>query len=270
MRTRRSLSLLVLFAAAAALPSCAAAQFLLPQAPRTATLQVQPAKADELLTLANGARAQQGLSALQSDPSLAYAALQHCLRMVSKGLLAHQYEGEADLRQRALDAGAQFTLVEENIGKGPEAAAIHAAWMESPGHRANLLKPEIDHVGIAVVSVGDMVFAVADYARTQAARPPEKVEDLFGALLKKKGLDPAKDNDDAQTYCQLPDDKRGFQGKSEPSFLVKWQNTDTTQLPQMLVDRIATGSYKQYAIATCPPQNVEAQPSVYRVAVLLY
>ena len=37
--------------------------------------------------------------------------------------------------------------------------------MHSPGHRSNLLSPDVDHVGVAVVAARGVLYAVADYSR---------------------------------------------------------------------------------------------------------
>ena len=71
--------------------------------------------------------------------------------------------------ERAGQAGAHFSLIEENVAVGPTPAAIHDGWMHSPGHRTNLLNPEVDRVGIAVVASRGELYAVADYARECAA-----------------------------------------------------------------------------------------------------
>ena len=42
---------------------------------------------------------------------------------------------------------------------------IHDEWMQSPGHRTNLLNPDVDHVGVAVVESRGVLYAVADYER---------------------------------------------------------------------------------------------------------
>ena len=100
-----------------------------------------PAEAEEIRALANQARAQAGVGRLEWDQALAAAALQHCLRMAAEGPIAHQYGGEPDLSARAAQAGAHFSVIEENVAVGPSADAIHEEWMQSPGHRANLLSP---------------------------------------------------------------------------------------------------------------------------------
>ena len=234
------------------------------------SLKVLQSKADEMLALANGVRAAQGLRPLEWDPSLAYAALQHCLRMVANGSIAHQYEGEAELSARLGDAGASFSAVAENIGQGPQAGAIHQAWMDSPGHRANLLNPEMDHVGIAVVAVGDMLYAVSDFSRTQAAMTQPQVEVKFADLLRARGMEITKDPKDARDFCNQPDDSKGFNGNTEPLFVVRWQSSDTSQLPQLIVDRAASGKYHAVSVGSCPAQNAQGQLSVFRVAILFY
>src|ERR1700678_3754774 len=106
------------------------------------------AEAGRIFALANQVRAQEGVGRLDWDPALAAAALQHCLRMAAEGPIAHQYNGEPDLSTRTAQAGAHYSLIEENVAVGPSADAIHEEWMQSPGHRANLLNPEVDRVGV--------------------------------------------------------------------------------------------------------------------------
>jgi uncharacterized protein YkwD len=68
--------------------------------------------------MANEARAQAGVGRLDWDPALAAAALAHCLRMAAEGPISHQYSGEADLSARAAQAGAHFSVIEENVAVG--------------------------------------------------------------------------------------------------------------------------------------------------------
>jgi uncharacterized protein YkwD len=125
-------------------------------------------ESQQLFALANQARAQAKARRLRWDPSLAAAALKHCLRLVEAGPiggLSHQYDGEPGLGIRAQQAGAHFDMIEENVASGgPTASAIHDAWMESPEHRENLLNPGVDCVGIAVMADDGVLYAVADYS----------------------------------------------------------------------------------------------------------
>jgi len=136
---------------------------------------IEVGDAEQLFSLANHARAQAELRGLKWDPALAAAALKHCLRMAAEGpigQLSHQYEGEAALSGRAGQAGARFDMIEENVASGPTASAIQEAWMESPGHRENLLNPEVDSVGVAVVASDGVLYAAADYSHSCRPLPP--------------------------------------------------------------------------------------------------
>lgn len=250
----------------------AAAPVLLAQTPAASSTQATnaeavPAKAEQLFALANQTRTAQGLGILKWDPALAAASLQHCMRMAAEGPIAHRYGGEPDLTARTSQAGAHFSLIEENIAVGSYPASIHQGWMDSPDHRANLLSPDVDRVGIAVVAANGVLFAVADYARAVAVLTPVEVEATFAAMLRAKGLAIVKDPALARAYCAS---STRFNGPDPPSFLMRWQNPDVTQLPTSLVERIGSGGYRQAAVGSCPAQDVDGGFTVYRVAVFLY
>ena len=235
--------------------------------------QILQADAQRLLALANESRAAYGAAPLKWDPALAAAALQHCLRMAAEGALAHRYDGETSLTDRAGQAGAHFDFVEENIAAGSaptDPVEFHDGWLHSPGHRANLLNPEVDSVGIAVVVSHAVAFAVADYAHAVPALTQTEVETAFAALLRAKGLFIVNDSRDARNYCTQTENSRSPAFHNAPRYRMLWQNPDVTRLPQELVNRLATERYRQAAIANCPPQGVEGLFTVYRVAVLLY
>jgi len=227
---------------------------------------IQP-EAWKLVVLANQARAAAGAGPLQWDAALAAAALQHCLRMAAEGPIAHQYAGEPDVVGRAGLAGARFSLIEENVAIGPTPEAIHEGWMHSPGHRSNLLNPDVDRVGVAVVASRGGLYAVADYARCVALLTQAQVETAVAALVRSQGLTILADPAAARAYCE---EAKGAIGKSQPSFLMRWQDPDLSRLPRPLVDRIATGEYRRAAVGSCPPRGVEGAFTLYRVAVLLY
>jgi hypothetical protein len=224
---------------------------------------LQP-EAEQLLALANEARAAHGAGPLHWDPALALAARQHCLRMAAEGPIAHRYGGELDLSDRAGHAGAHFSLIEENVAIGPDAAAIHEEWMNSPGHRTNLLNPDVDRVGVALVASRGVLYAVADYAHAVVQLTPAQVEATVANLVRVSGITILHDPVTARAYCA------GTGGANQPSFLMRWQEADLTHLPQALVDRLASGNYRQAAVGSCPAENLEGSFSAYRVAVLLY
>jgi hypothetical protein len=230
----------------------------------------QRAAAEQIFALANEARAQAGVGRLELDPALAAAALQHCERMAREGPIAHRYGGEPDVSGRAAAAGAHFSVTEENVAIGPSASAIHEEWMNSPGHRANLLSPEVDHVGVAVVAARGVLYAVEDFSRAVRQLDAPQVEARVADLIRVSGVAILNNHALARQVCAMDDGVPPSPSGIPPRFIMRWQAGDLTRLPQALVDKLASGNYHQAAVGSCPAQNGETSFSAYRLAVLLY
>jgi hypothetical protein len=228
------------------------------------------AEAEQFLALANHARRIAGVGQLRWDPTLAAAALYHCRWMVQQGQIAHRYEGEPDLSQRAADSGARFGVIEENVAVGSTPAFIHDAWMKSPGHRANLLSPAVDSVGIAVIASRGLLYAVADFARNVPSLSAEQVEARVADLVRVSGIAIENDPTAARAACAT---QSGFPRNAagvEPQYIERWLSASLDKLPQMLVDHLSSGRYRSAAIGSCPAQGRQGAFTGYRVAVMLY
>jgi uncharacterized protein YkwD len=223
----------------------------------------------QIFALGNQARAQAGVASLAWDPALAAAALQHCRMMAAAGPIAHQYRGELDLSSRAAQAGAHFGLIEENVALAPSAAAVHQGWMQSPGHRKDLLSADVDHVGIAVVYARGMLYAVADYSAMVENLSPAQVEARVAALVHASGVSILADREPARSACAGDRDLPRAAG-ARPAWMICWQNSDLAHLPKALVNQLASGKYRNAAIGSCPAQSDGGAFTSYRVAVLLY
>jgi uncharacterized protein YkwD len=147
-----------------------------------------------LLEDANRERVAQGLAPLRWNANLAAAAHAHALLMAQRNTLSHQFSGEAPLQDRVRSAGARFTEVAENVAEGPSAEMIHASWMHSPPHRANLLDPELTDIGISI-AVGApgsnrvaMLFAVQDFSQAVEELSLNEQEHQVAATLAAHGL----------------------------------------------------------------------------------
>ena len=230
----------------------------------------QRAASEQIFALADEARAQAGVGRLQWDPALAVAALAHCRRMAQEGPIAHRYGGEPDLSGRAAQAGAHFSMIEENVAVGASADVIHEEWMHSPGHRANLLSPDVDRVGIAVVEARGVLYAVADYSRAVQQLSAPQVEAKVAALIRVSGVAILRDPTLAREACATDEGVPRSAGGPPVRFVMRWQEADLTRLPQALVDHLASGKYRQASVGSCPAQIAERSFSAYRVAVLLY
>jgi uncharacterized protein YkwD len=224
-----------------------------------------PAAARQLFALANQARAAAGVWPLKWDAALAAAALQHCQLMAIEGPIAHRYNGEPDLTVRAQRAGAHYSLIEENVAFGSNVAGIHQGWLNSPGHRANLLNPEVDSVGIAVVAGRGAYYAAADYAHAVQVLSRDQVEATVAELIRASGISIVGDPSAARNYCETGSSDNGRSG-----FFVVWEGADISALPRALAGRIGTGSYRTAVVGACAPKDADSGFTSYRVAVILY
>jgi uncharacterized protein YkwD len=139
----------VSFALAALLVLCfVATSFAAPASPAPA----RPANSAEqvLYDAVNRERTAKGLRQLQWDNALANAARLHTTLLATHDALSHRFDGEADLQTRLRMAGASFSLVAENVAEAPDVSTLHIAWMNSAPHRANILDPQVDSIGIAI------------------------------------------------------------------------------------------------------------------------
>jgi uncharacterized protein YkwD len=219
----------------------------------------------KLVSLANQVRSEAGLPPVVWDPALAAAARVHCQRMAAEGTIAHRFGGEPDVAERAANAGAHFSVIEENVAVGSNIDHIHSGWMESPHHRANIMSPDVDRIGIAVEFRDGFLFVVADYGRAVRVMTQTQIESTVAGMLRAKGLTGAQEAEGARTYCES--------GKKIPNmsaFYMLWQSANIDQLPGELIDRLASGRYRQFAVGSCSAQGAEGSFTAYRVAVLLF
>jgi len=99
--------------------------------------------APALLAEVNRVRAAHGLKSLGGDGRLAAAASGHARAMADGGFLDHRAPDGTGLAERASAAGYRFRFLAENIAAGHAApASVVQGWMNSDGHRRNLLQAD--------------------------------------------------------------------------------------------------------------------------------
>ena len=230
---------------------------------------IQPA-AVQLLALANQARSAAGAGALKWDDALAVAARKHTQRMAAEGPIGHRYPGELDLSERAGLAGAHFDLIEENVAIGATPDQIHDEWMHSTGHRQNMLNPEVDRVGIAVIASRGVLYATADYAHGVQKFSQQQVEEHIANQIRNSGVKILPNPALAREACRLENGVPRTNGGVPPSFVMRWQDSDLSHLPKTLADQLASGNYRDAAVGSCDPAGESGTFTAYRIAVLLY
>lgn len=108
----------------------------------------------EMLKLVNRERIDAGLGALAPDPELIEVARRHSADMFARGYFAHDTPDNRDPFDRMREAGVRFITAGENLAHGPTIPIAHTGLMNSPGHRANILRPQFGRVGIGVMDGG--------------------------------------------------------------------------------------------------------------------
>src|SRR5271169_6015694 len=118
----------------------------------------------QLLELANQARTQAGAPPLTIDYGLSQAARAHAEAMFAARQLSHRFDGESSLPQRlAATTKLQLDQEGENVALDFDAAGAQQHLMLSPPHRANLLNPAYNVVGLGVVRSGEQLYIVQDF-----------------------------------------------------------------------------------------------------------
>jgi len=129
-----------------------------PAAPSDPTIQ-------RLFDRVNSDRAANGLGPLSWNPQLTCLAQDHSNWMAATGSFTHR-DLQATINQPDY---AGYASLGENILVGPQsmtADAMEDAWMNSPGHRANILSANFDSIGIALANSSDgRVWATQNFGR---------------------------------------------------------------------------------------------------------
>jgi hypothetical protein len=228
----------------------------------------RPANSAEqmLFDAVNRERSTMGLRELQWDTALANAARLHTTLLAQNDALSHRFNGEADLQTRLRLAGANFSLVAENVAEAPDVASLHIAWMNSPPHRANILDPQVNAIGIAIELRGSQYFATQDFSASVTPMSKEEQERQVMRLLELAGLAVGGSVDDARRSCdQTP---RIFYG-AQPSSIAHFETSDLGRLPNDLERMASSGRFRRAAVGACEVPTVTPFAR-FRLAVLLY
>jgi uncharacterized protein YkwD len=105
---------------------------------------------DEVVAIVNRERFNRGLPRLRIDERLRASARAHSQDMAERGYFAHQSPDGTTPAER-MRAWGHPQPGAENIAMGqPRPQVVVTAWMESPGHRANILRPDFQSIGVGI------------------------------------------------------------------------------------------------------------------------
>lgn len=107
-----------------------------------------------LLVQVNAQRANSGVPPLAWCAALGRSATAHSNDQAAHNTMSHVGSDGSDLGTRVLRAGYRgWTALGENIAAGyASESAVLYAWMNSPGHAANILSPNYTHMGSGIAA----------------------------------------------------------------------------------------------------------------------
>jgi uncharacterized protein YkwD len=118
-----------------------------------------------VLTLVNQERAKAGCAKLAKDSHLVEAARAHSADMAARNYFDHTTPEGVTFDKRITNAGYRFSRAAENIAAGQSSpASVMDAWMNSKGHRANILNCDLTDLGVGVIySTGGRPYWTQDF-----------------------------------------------------------------------------------------------------------
>lgn len=117
----------------------------------------------------NQVRQKDGLQPLQNNEKLAQVARNYSRQMAQRNFFSHTGADGSTLQDRVRAGGISYWIVGENLFKSqniskPVPAAVEG-WMQSPGHRENILRPVFRETGIGVWRVGNTYYITQLFLR---------------------------------------------------------------------------------------------------------
>jgi uncharacterized protein YkwD len=234
-----------------------------------------------LLDLANQARAQAGAPLLSLDSGLSRAARTHAEAMFAARRLSHQFDGEPSLPQRLGSATNLPLEVEgENVALDFDAERGHEHLMLSPPHRANLLNPAYNVVGLGVIRSGDRLYIVQDFGHALPNYSAAEMKDRIAATVtqsrhqaKQPGL-PRRDlaNADDAACSMAQADKLGtssIQQLAQRYSVLTYTSLHPETLPASASHVIASHNLRSFSVGACYAHTQTYPTGVYWVVLSL-
>jgi uncharacterized protein YkwD len=207
----------------------------------------------------NHEREKRGLAALTWNDQAARAARSHAQAMVENGQLSHQFPGEPSLPERIGATGVRFTVAAENVARTEYVEDVHLALMDSPGHRANMLNPAYNAVGIGVAEhqgkiyvAQDFIFLVPAYSEAQFI---SAFAEAYNLARKTKGVR-ATDAGTNTLLHELACATDGVAAKLSDKIagaraVVVFTSSDPHHLPEPMLSRAANPDFHRMNFGVC-------------------
>lgn len=235
----------------------------------------------EILRLLNLERARAGLRSLRADPALQRAARKHSRIMADANQLAHEFGAEPPFNRRMALEGASFAASAENVAFNQTAEGAHRGLMNSPPHRANILNPEYNTVGVGVIRQGDDIWVTQDFARSFQQQTQQEARNAvlaaFQGARRKVRLPPVSlvDEPRLQTIaCRMA--KEGELDTKAPLTVpgvratTAYTTSDLTQLPSTALKIAGNPNLHRISVAVCFDKSSKYEAGMNWVSIAAY
>jgi uncharacterized protein YkwD len=232
----------------------------------------------DLLRLANAARAQAGLAALQEDAGMTQAARAHAAAMVEQQQLSHQLPGEPALAQRlAANCSWHLDHAGENVAYAGSVTQAHEGLMHSPPHRENLLNPAYNIAGIGAVWNGFVLYVTEDFGHSLPTYSAPDADATIAESVTRTRRDAAMkplqwiDNTAAKTMaCSMAQaDSINAPGPRNHAVL-RYTTMRPDNVPDSAARVIDDRRARGFAVGSCYARTATYPSGVYWVTLILY
>lgn len=232
----------------------------------------------KLLNLLNQEREKAGLPKLQWDEHAAGAARAHSIEMASNLEISHQFPGEPVVSERIANTGMRFTVSAENVAEADSPEEIHMALMHSPGHRANIMSPRYNAVGIGVVLNKGRLYVTQDFVWATPVYSEIQFHDAFvqafNRARKSKGnhaLDARPDRRLHAAACTTDGSILSVVDSVSGNVRVAlFTLSDPNKLPDQLMDYVLSTRFERMNVGVCFRPDQQHGAANFWVAVAFY
>jgi Cysteine-rich secretory protein family len=236
----------------------------------------------QLLEMANKARAQAGLSALQVDEGLTEAARAHAAVQASREKLSHQLPGEPPLAHRlAANSNLHLDRGGENVAFAPSVDQVQRSLMTSPPHRENLLNPAFNVAGFGVVRHGYVLYVTQDFAQAKptysASASEEMVAQAVSRAREQRKLPRLRrlNTDEAQSAaCSMAESNslktRLSREMKQSRYVLRYTSNQPERLPASAPRVIEDRDVRAFAVGSCYARTSSYPNGVYWMALMFY
>jgi len=236
-----------------------------------------------LLEWVNKERSERELGPLKWLPGLSAIAKGHSRDMASRQKLTHLSSAGKSYAGRLLDGGAFFVEIGENGARSDsfDAAFIHQSLMDSPEHRENILNPNFDMIGIAVVYANDKKYYITqDFLQTLPVLDEDEavkfVQNELNKIRKENALPPLNFQKVASNFAKRQAEKKAagkpplnianFFGETHIHFIT----SPELVIPRNVSQKIANAIYETAGIGVWFGRLPDYPGGTYLITLFLF